>query len=58
MKSENVRQENAVDNTVKLINIEISVDELNIVLGALQELPHRVVDKLLKNIFEQAQKQI
>jgi len=58
MESKNTKSESIVDNTTKLVSIELSVDELNVVLGALQELPHRVVDKLLKNIFEQAQKQV
>lgn len=40
------------------VNINLNVQELNVVLGALQELPHRAVDGLLKKIFTQAQSQI
>lgn len=38
-------------------NIKLTVQELNVVFGALQELPHRVVDGLLKGIMTQVQVQ-
>ena len=40
------------------VNITVDVNELNVIMGALQELPHRVVDPLLKKIFQQAQEQL
>jgi len=40
------------------LNIQLTVQEVNIVLGALQELPHRVVDPVLKKIVAQAQSQM
>lgn len=40
------------------VNINLDVNELNVVMTALQELPHRVVDPLLKKIFQQAQGQL
>jgi len=40
------------------VSITLDVNELNVVMGALQELPHRVVDPLLKKIFQQAQEQL
>lgn len=40
------------------VSVTLDVNELNIVMGALQELPHRVVDILLKSIFQQAQEQL
>lgn len=40
------------------VSLTVDVNELNIVMGALQELPHRVVDPLLKKIFQQAQEQL
>jgi hypothetical protein len=43
---------------VPTVKIELNVNEINIIIGALQELPHRVVDGLLRNIMEQAQSQL
>lgn len=40
------------------VNLTVDVNELNIIMGGLQELPHRVVDSLLKKIFQQAQNQL
>jgi hypothetical protein len=40
------------------VNVELTVQELNVVLGALQELPHRVVDSLIRKIIAQAQPQV
>jgi hypothetical protein len=47
--------ENQQSPTVK---VTLDVNELNVVMGALQELPHRIVDPLLKKIFQQAQEQL
>lgn len=43
---------------VPVIKLELNVNELNVVLAALQELPHRVVDPLLRKLMEQAQPQL
>jgi hypothetical protein len=40
------------------VTLEVSVNELNIIMGGLQELPHRVVDVLLRKLMEQAQTQL
>jgi len=40
------------------VKIEMTVNEVNIVIGALQELPHKVVDSLLRKIIEQGQTQL
>lgn len=40
------------------VTLTVDVNELNIVMGALQELPHRIVDPLLKKLFQQAQEQL
>lgn len=39
------------------IKIELSVQELNVILGALSELPHRVADPVMRKVFAQAQEQ-
>jgi len=44
--------------TETLITLELNVNEVNLVLGALRELPHRVVDQVLNKIIAQAQKQV
>lgn len=40
------------------VKLEVNVNELNIIMGGLQELPHRVVDALLRKLMEQAQAQL
>ena len=40
------------------VNIELTVNEVNVVFAALQELPHRVADPILKNMLQQAQSQL
>lgn len=40
------------------VNLTVDVNELNIIMGGLQELPHRVVDPILKKLFQQAQAQL
>lgn len=40
------------------INIELNVQEVNTILAALGELPHRVADPILRKVVEQAQKQV
>lgn len=41
-----------------VLKLELTVNEANLVMGALQELPHRVVDGLLRKIIGQAQGQL
>jgi hypothetical protein len=43
---------------VPTVTLEVNVNELNIIMGGLQELPHRVVDPILKKLFQQAQAQL
>ena len=40
------------------VTLNVNVNELNIIMGALQELPHRVVDPLLQKLFQQARAQL
>jgi hypothetical protein len=41
-----------------VITIELSVQEVNTILAALGELPHRVAHPVIGKVFEQAQKQV
>ena len=40
------------------VSLSMTVNELNVVLQSLQELPHRVADPLLKKLIAQAQQQL
>lgn len=50
--------ENQQAQQVPNVTITVDVNELNLIMGGLQELPHRVVDPLLKKLFQQAQAQL
>jgi len=39
------------------IKVELTVQEVNTVLAALAELPHRVADPVIRKVFAQAQEQ-
>lgn len=39
------------------IKVELTVQEVNMVLAALAELPHRVADPVIRKVFTQAQEQ-
>ena len=41
-----------------VLSISLKVTEINVILGAIQELPFKVADPLLKNIIIQAQTQL
>ncbi|MFM7853474.1 MAG: hypothetical protein ACKO96_16525 [Flammeovirgaceae bacterium] len=40
------------------INLELNVNEVNVVLSALREMPYRLVNDVLNNIIAQAQSQL
>ena len=44
--------------TETVITLELNVNEVNLVLGALRELPHRIVNDTLNKVVAQAQSQI
>jgi hypothetical protein len=44
--------------SVPELTLNVNVNELNIIIAGLQELPHRVVDPIIKKIFQQAQAQL
>jgi hypothetical protein len=46
------------ENEKPTIKLELTVDEVNIVMAALQELPHRIADPLLRKIVQQGQSQL
>jgi hypothetical protein len=50
--------ENQQQAAVPTASFTLNVNELNIILAGLQELPHRVVDALIKNLMTQAQSQL
>lgn len=50
--------ENQQAQQAPTVTLTVDVNELNIIMGGLQELPHRVVDPVLKKLFQQAQSQL
>ena len=47
-----------VEKNQPTITLELDVTSVNTILAALGELPHRVADPILRNVVEQAQKQV
>lgn len=47
-----------LESAAQTVTVEVDVNELNMILGGLQELPHRVVDALLRKLMQQAQAQL
>ncbi len=47
-----------VEKNRPTITLELDVNSVNTILAALGELPHRVADPILRNVVEQAQKQV
>ena len=41
-----------------VVKLELAVNDVNLVLAALQELPHKVADPLLRKIMGQANAQL
>ena len=54
----NAELDKLAQSSEQTAKIELTVNELNVVLSALQELPHRVADPVLKKVFSQAQGQL
>lgn len=44
--------------TETVVTLELSINETNVVLTALRELPHRVVADLITKVVAQAQKSV
>lgn len=40
------------------VTLDLTVNDVNLVLAALQELPHKVSDPMIRKIMEQAQAQL
>ena len=50
--------ENQQQAQAPTVNLTVDVNELNVIMAAIQELPHRVADPLLKKLFQEAQAQL
>ena len=50
--------ENQAQPESPAIALELTIQEINVVFAALQELPHRVADPVLRKMMEQAQSQL
>jgi len=40
------------------VSLRVTVQELNVVMASLQEIPHRVADPILRKLMQQAQEQL
>ena len=40
------------------VSLRVTVQELNMVMASLQELPHRIADPILRKLMQQAQEQL
>lgn len=50
--------ENQAQDNTPTVTLSVNVNELNVVMAGLQELPHRVVDPILRKLMQQAQTQL
>lgn len=42
----------------KGVSLDLAVNDVNLILAALQELPHKISDPLIRKVMEQAQAQL
>jgi hypothetical protein len=40
------------------VSLRVTVQELNVVMASLQEIPHRIADPILRKLMQQAQEQL
>ncbi len=40
------------------VSLRVTVQELNVVMASLQEIPHRVADPILRKLMQQVQEQL
>ena len=40
------------------VSLRVTVQELNVVMTSLQEIPHRIADPILRKLMQQAQEQL
>ena len=58
---ENKTEQNQQTETTQMeqeLNFTFKVSEINLILSALEELPHKISRKMIDNIFAQAQTQL
>lgn len=49
---------NSENTQYPMIQLDVTINEYNIIMSGLQELPHRLSDPVIKKIFAQAQEQL
>ena len=47
-----------MENENVKVNLELSVNEVNVILAALREMPYRAVNELINSVVAQAQSQL
>jgi hypothetical protein len=58
--SNNTEQDPMVveNQQVPIVTLEVNINELNVIMSGLQELPHKVVDQIIHKLVVQAQTQL
>jgi hypothetical protein len=47
-----------IENQQPEVSLRVTVQELNVVMASLQEIPHRIADPILRKLMQQAQEQL
>jgi hypothetical protein len=55
---ENDTPETETTNDLVKISLTVTLEEANLILASLQELPHKLVNNLIQNLVQQAQSQL
>jgi hypothetical protein len=58
MSNPELDQKLAENQPVPTVNLQLNVNDLNIILGGLQELPHKLSDPIIRKLMQEAQAQL
>jgi hypothetical protein len=58
MSTNNELDSKLIENQQPELSLRVTVQEYNILMTSLQELPHRIADPILRKLLQQAQEQI
>jgi hypothetical protein len=58
MSTNNELDSKLIENQQPELSLRVTVQEYNILMTSLQELPHRIADPILRKLLQQAQEQL
>jgi hypothetical protein len=58
MSTNNELDSKLIENQQPEVSLRVTVQELNVVMASLQEIPHRIADPILRKLMQQAQEQL